>query len=217
MKNVIALILLSCLFGCARFNNNRDLSSEQVKNDNVEWLSYGNDLAASKFSYADQIDKTNVHQVKLLWNWKSIDNDIVKKKKLNTSYNESTPLMVDGKVFVSTNLNQVASLNPLTGELIWSFDPKVYETYNNKVFGLTQGPVNQNFVQRGLSYKKIDGRGVIFLNTNDSRLISIDAETGKVNPGFGKNGTVDVIEHLQRGKINHFNIGNTSPALICNN
>jgi glucose dehydrogenase len=39
----------------------------------------------------------------------------------------ATPLMVDGLVYVSTALGQVAALGAGTGELAWSCDPRSYE------------------------------------------------------------------------------------------
>ena len=35
--------------------------------------------------------------------------------------------MIDGLVYLSTSLGQVAALDAGTGELIWSYDPQTYD------------------------------------------------------------------------------------------
>ena len=54
---------------------------------------------------------------------------------------EVTPLVVDGRMFISTPLGRVMALDPETGRELWKFDPKVDR---NITFG--------DFTSRGVSY-----------------------------------------------------------------
>jgi quinoprotein glucose dehydrogenase len=38
---------------------------------------------------------------------------------------ESTPIVVDGVMYVSTPFNRVIALNPVTGVRKWAYDPKI--------------------------------------------------------------------------------------------
>lgn len=93
--------------------------------------------------------------------------------------NEATPLMIDGVIYTSTSLNQVAAIKAATGETIRVYDPKTYKDGT---------PANTGFVHRGVSYWEsgIDRR--ILFGTGDGYLIALQAETGEPIQGFGENG-----------------------------
>ena len=60
--------------------------------------------------------------------WTSISTDVTRQRQdLRVNQLRATPLMVDGLVYVSTALGQVAALGAGTGELAWSCDPRSYE------------------------------------------------------------------------------------------
>ena len=101
---------------------------------------------------------------------------------------EATPILVDGKLFLSTPYNHVIALDPQTGTRLWEYDPGV--------------DLNRN-------YSEVSSRGVsawhdsrakhgtacalrIFIGTLDTRLIALDGNTRKVCPDFGSNGAVDL-------------------------
>lgn len=173
----------------------------------VTWPYYLGDAAATKFSYADQINRTNVGKLKIAWVWDSIDEGILLKKKLVTLYNESTPLMVDGRLYLSTALNQIVALDPGTGRELWTYDPQVY---------LDGYPSNLGFVQRAVAYWSVGGVKRIFVNTNNAYLIALDADTGKLVKTFGTDGKVDLTTGFRR-LIDRHRYGMTSPPIACGN
>ena len=81
-----------------------------------EWQAYGSDKASTKYVPLDQINKDNVKDLRIAWRWNSPDNALV----------ESNP---DPWTMVNeaTSLNQVAAINPVTGETIWVYDPETYK------------------------------------------------------------------------------------------
>jgi quinoprotein glucose dehydrogenase len=100
---------------------------------------------------------------------------------------ESTPIVVDGRLFFTTPKNRVIALDPETGRELWSFDP-----------ALEGGRAYANmWINRGVAYWR-DGAGSgpcsarVFLATLDARLIALDAASGAPCPGFGAGGAVDL-------------------------
>ena len=62
--------------------------------------------------------------------------------------------MVDGVLYTTTNLGQVAAIDPTTDETIWSYDPGLY---------LDGRPSVRGFLIRGLAYWT-DGEEARLLN-----------------------------------------------------
>ena len=156
----------------------------------AEWPSYGNDAGSSKYSPLDQINAANVAELQIAWIWDSVDNALVREDRKRTPIGfKSTPLMIDGRLYVSTSLGHVAALDAASGETLWVFDT-----------GSWQGgrPTNLGFNHRGVGYwKSADGERIL-MPTNDARLWSLDPATGKPDPEFGENGVVDLTVGLGR-------------------
>ena len=71
---------------------------------NTNWPDYANDPGSSKFANLDQINATNVQNVKVAWSWESPDDQIVKKERKPTPRElKSTPIKVDKALYVSTS------------------------------------------------------------------------------------------------------------------
>ena len=87
-----------------------------------EWRSYGGEKTSSKYAPLEQIHRDNVGQLRIAWRWNSIDNEILAARpELWTMVNEATPLMVDGVIYTSTALSQVAALDAATGQTLWTY------------------------------------------------------------------------------------------------
>src|SRR5437879_13355472 len=88
------------------------------------WPNYGNDGSGTRYSLATQIDRTNVTQLKAAWTYRTgalpHDEELDKKAAF-----EATPILADGKLFLSTPYDHVIALNPETGAKLWEFDPKL--------------------------------------------------------------------------------------------
>src|SRR5207248_7898688 len=82
-----------------------------------EWTTYGADLASTRYSPLDQIDKDNFSKLRIAW-------------RLNTNnlgpYPErlysATPLMVNGVLYSTAGTaRSVVALNPGTGQILWMY------------------------------------------------------------------------------------------------
>ena len=139
-------------------------------------------------------------QLEIVWRWKS--ENFGPRPDFNW---QVTPLMVGGVLYLSAGTNRAAvAVDAATGETLWTYR-------------LDEGA-------RGAQAPRINNRGLAYWTngTNDSRillispgyqLIALDAKTGRPIPGFGRDGTVDLWDGLDR-KVELSQIGSSSPAII---
>jgi hypothetical protein len=54
-------------------------------------------------------------------------NQVIRERGSFRSYAyEMTPLMVNGVLYATTSLGQIAAIDPISGETLWSYDPVLY-------------------------------------------------------------------------------------------
>src|SRR5215813_3543864 len=154
----------------------------------VGWPAYGADEAGTRYSPTKQIDRSNVGKLKVAWIYRTgamaVATRLVKKAAF-----EATPILAEGKLFLTTPYDRVIALDPGTGEEIWDYDPGVNLTMNRSEVTSRGVSAWSEAVPAGLSAAC---RLRIFFGTLDARLIALDGETGKPCEGFGSNGEVDL-------------------------
>ena len=161
------------------------LSAQSAGRKGEEWPSYGGSVANLKYSALDQIGKNNVSQLKIVWRWRSADEDKKKEANVRPWLFEGTPLMIGGTLYVSTGLGQIAAINAFSGKTLWTHDPKSYASGKAAVYG---------FTHRGVAYWP-GAAGFaprILMGTVDGYLLALDARTGQPADGFGRDGRVDL-------------------------
>ena len=169
---------------------------------NVEWTAHGATAHNTKYLPLDQIDKGNVGDLHVAWEWLSVDEPIEKsERRYSVSAFQGTPLYIGGLLYTSTSMSQVAAIDPATGKTLWVHDPESYKAGR---------PLNWGFINRGLAYwtDGIDKR--LFIGTGDGRLIAVDAATGKPCANFGTNGSVDTKDGLTNRELSI-----SSPPVVC--
>lgn len=171
-----------------------------------EWPYYGADGANTKYAPLDQIDASNFNDLEIAWRWQSAEQDIIEANPdVRTGFYETTPLMVDGVLYASTSLSQVAAIDPQSGETRWLYDPETFK-------GPT--PPNEGYVHRGVAQWSGSTERRLFIGTGDAYLIALDATTGTPIPTFGSEGRIDLTAGLRRPAFRPF-YGVTSPPLVC--
>lgn len=168
-----------------------------------DWGNYGGDQAGSRYSPLTQIDRSNVSKLEVAWEWKTGEAPMPELKTTPGSF-EVTPLEIDGVLYLSTPYNRVAALDAASGRELWSYDPKAYAD--------GQPPNGTGFVHRGVGAWRDGGKLRILVNSR-SKLIELDAQTGKPVAQFGDNGVVDLIAGL-RWQTDPKQYTNTSPVVI---
>ena len=91
----------------------------------VDWPAYGGGSGRANYSPLRDINAANVAQLRLAWQWRTGETAL---KEVGTSPGmfQTTPIVIDGVMYLSTPYNRVVALNPTTGQQIWSYDPKAY-------------------------------------------------------------------------------------------
>ncbi|MGI9629188.1 MAG: PQQ-binding-like beta-propeller repeat protein [Longimicrobiales bacterium] len=155
-----------------------------------DWPHYGGDLGASKYSPLGQIHAGNVDQLEVAWEWESADYGLFDgpdddpDDAVNPNL-QTTPIMVGGRLFASTNMSQAAAIDPTTGETLWVHNP--WER---------QGLEPRGRANRGVAHWTSgtpDDAGRIFLVFGE-QLTAIDAVTGEAILDFGDQGVIDLAD-----------------------
>jgi quinoprotein glucose dehydrogenase len=169
----------------------------------VEWTHYGSDAGGTRYSTLTDIDAAKLPRLRVAWQWKHWDAPL-KEYGTTPGQFESTPLMVDGTLYVTTPYNSIAALDAETGKERWRFDGHAYE--------LGQLLSSTGWKLRGTATWRDNGRLRLFLNSRH-RLVQLDAATGTPVASFGNNGTVSLTEGLPRiGDITH--VSQSSPPVV---
>ena len=121
----------------------------------------------------------NFNKLQVAWRFKT--DNLGPRPEINF---EGTPLMVKGVVYATAGSRRaVVALDAATGELLWMHGERE---------GARGTSAPRMLSGRGLAYWT-DGREErILYVTPGYRLIALNAKTGALVPGFGKNGVVDL-------------------------
>jgi quinohemoprotein ethanol dehydrogenase len=122
----------------------------------ADWPGFGGDGSERHYSPLKQIDKASVGKLGLAWHY-----------ELESGFSLSTPVEAEGKLFVTTGHSHVRAFEAATGKLLWEYDSKTREMFND--------PLHLGWGGKGLAY----WRGRVVIVTPDGRVIALDAKTGK--------------------------------------
>lgn len=164
--HVLSVVFMCVLASCTSQSqeeimreNAMAVDDERLQNageDVGNWLSYGQTYAEDRFSKLDLISTENVDELGLAW---------IYETGLRGGI-ETTPLVVDGVMYVTGPWSIVYALDARTGEEIWKYDPEVPRLHGLKACC--------DVVNRGAALY----RGKIYVGTLDGRLIALDAASG---------------------------------------
>jgi quinohemoprotein ethanol dehydrogenase len=123
----------------------------------ADWVAPGRDAAGTYFSPLKDIDGANVAQLGLAWDY-----------RLGTYRGqESTPLVIDGVMYATSNFGRVYALDGATGKELWTYDPQIDGQWARYACC--------DAVNRGL----VAFQGVLYVGSLDGWLHAIDAGTGR--------------------------------------
>jgi quinoprotein glucose dehydrogenase len=151
------------------------------------WPTYGNDPGGTRYATARQINRSNVARLRLAWTYRTGALDPETDLRQKASF-ESTPILVEGRLFLSTPYDHVIALDPATGKRVWEYDPGVnlskdYSEVSSRGVSAWRNPKARAGQPCGLS---------IFIGTLDGRMIALDGATGKPCADFGVQGAIDL-------------------------
>ncbi|HVQ69337.1 MAG TPA: pyrroloquinoline quinone-dependent dehydrogenase [Bradyrhizobium sp.] len=153
------------------------------------WEHWGGDRGGSRFSPLNQITPDNVGNLVRAWEFRTGDLDARAPEVMKRTKFQATPLLVEDSLIFCSPFNEVIALDPGSGVPKWRYDPKI---------STAQRPANR-YNCRGVAYWVDDKapataacRARIFMNTNDARVIALDARNGIPCADFGANGQIRI-------------------------
>jgi len=153
------------------------MAAAQTKD--VEWPTYGADLANTRYRPLDQINASNFKDLELAWTFKTDNLGSRPEYKL-----EGTPLMVKGVLYATAGTRRsVVALDAATGEVLW---------VHGEHEGARAMAAPRQLSGRGVAYWTDGRQERILYVTPAYRLIALDAKTGVPIQSFGDNGAVDL-------------------------
>ncbi|MEL6876607.1 MAG: PQQ-dependent dehydrogenase, methanol/ethanol family [Pseudomonadota bacterium] len=160
----MALAAALSLAGCGMLTSGEDeggITNATLINageNSANWITHGRTYSEQRFSPLDQINAETVGDLGLEW---FADMDTARGQ-------EATPLVMDGKLYLTTAWSKVRAFDAATGEPLWQYDPEVP--------GETAVKACCDVVNRGLAA----WGDKLFLGTLDGRLVALNRETGEV-------------------------------------
>ncbi|HBH91275.1 MAG TPA: quinoprotein glucose dehydrogenase, partial [Hyphomonadaceae bacterium] len=201
MRVLCLSVSVLALASCAAPDLETSATSASIDNTvyNGEWLTWGGDPDYTRYSPLDQINAENVGDLQVAWRW-----DAPPWETRPDTNMKATPIYVDGVLYAPVGVNQVVALDPATGEELWMFTPEPRVIRGR----------GEAITSRAVSYWTDGTEARLFHNTRDGRLISINPETGEVDPDFGENGMIYLRDNLRPDGEEAPFVGSSSPAAI---
>jgi quinoprotein glucose dehydrogenase len=167
------------------------VSQLQAQDTQSGWQHYGYDQGGTRYSPLQQINRDNVADLELAWDYRHGD---LEKHPANRDFAgfHTTPILLPetagSSLVACTPFSRVFALDPETGEERWSHDPKI-----------TLSPIPTRLKCLGVAYWEDTQTPVadscrhrIIWGTHDRRIVAVDALTGDICRQFGDNGVTDV-------------------------
>ncbi len=161
------------------------------------WKIKGGTADGIQYSQLDQINKENVHQLKVAWSYQSGEADTIN----NRTQIQCNPIVVDGVLYGTSPSLKAFAVDASNGNPLWKFEP---------------GEANAGLgANRGVTYWE-DGEDKRILYSFGEYLYAINALTGKKIEAFGTEGRVSLKEGLGARAANLMVLSNT-PGVIFKN
>ena len=154
---------------------------------NRDFPAYGGNSSGTRYSSLSQINRSNVAQLQLAWQYDTDDGG---------GDPQTQPIVVNGIVYALTPKHKVIAVDAASGKLIWRFDSEVK----------AGGP------NRGVVYWS-DGKTKRIFAAVQSFVYALDAGSGQKIESFGSGGRIDLREGLGR-EPSQQSIVLTTPGII---
>ena len=138
---------------CAQVSPERLL---RAPNEPQNWLTYSGNYSSQRYSPLAQVDSANVKNLELKW--------VFQAQSLQKF--ESTPLVVDGIMYLTQSPNDIVALDAKTGRVFW-----VYHYVTSPASRPCCGIVNRGVAILG---------DTLYMATVDAHLVAVDAKNGHV-------------------------------------
>ncbi len=124
--------------------------------DANNWVLTNGGYWQKRYALAKQINTGNVHRLRPAFTFQT---EVIESM-------ETTPIVVNGRMYLTTSFNHVYAINAATGEELWHYKHKM-----GPVTTYCCGPNNRGVNVLGKT---------VYMGTLDSKLVALDADTGKL-------------------------------------
>ena len=153
MKLAVAVLLLA-----ASYRLDAQVTSDRIlraADEPQNWLTYSGGYSSQRYSLLKQIDTSNAKNLELKW---MVQNQVFGPW-------ETSPLVVDGIMYLTQRPNDVMAVDAKTGRMFW-----LYRYTNSGRQQVCCGAQNRGVAMLG---------DTLFMGTLDAHLVAIDAKNGK--------------------------------------
>ena len=155
------------------------------------WPAYGGDAGGTRYSPLTQINRDDVKGLRVAWIFRTGEMGQGVKDWDRSAF-EATPILYAGALYFTTPSTNVIAVDAATGKLRWRYD-----SHNRDDLHYSDG------VSRGVSLWVDEAAPAgaacharIYAPTLDSRLLALDAATGRPCADFGEQGAVDLLKDV---------------------
>jgi quinohemoprotein ethanol dehydrogenase len=125
------------------------------------WITNGGSLANQRYSPLDEIDTSNVQNLKGVWLTHL-------RSAMAAKYSaEGQPIVYQGIIYIPTGEDDVFAIDADTGQIIWKYTGNLDQKISTVCCG---------WISRGVAL----GDGKVYLGRLDGKLVALDQKTGKL-------------------------------------
>jgi quinohemoprotein ethanol dehydrogenase len=171
MRAAIRPLLLALVAGALMFPANLSAQSApktittqdlaQTKNGSNDWITFGGALNNQRYSTLNQINTSNVSQLKGVWMTR-LGSGRGSKYRF-----EADPVVVNGVMYIPTGNDDIFALDAKTGRKIWEWDSDIPQVNDLICCG---------WDNRGVAV----GEGKVFSGLLDGSFVALDQQSGKL-------------------------------------
>ena len=145
--------------GATKYGDMRTVTQRMLNaavGDGNNFLHPNHNYNQTRFYPNAQINTSNVHRLRPAWIFQTDVKETM----------ETTPIVVNGVMYVTTAFNHVYALDARTGEQLWHYKHKL-----GPITVYCCGPNNRGVAAYG---------DMVYMGTLDAKLVALDAKTGKL-------------------------------------
>lgn len=158
-----------------------------------EWPGITGGHTSTRYSALDQINASNFNTLKTAWEWKGE----VPGFEIGEINGRGLPIYVDGMLYTTSGPKRtVVAMDPATGKTVWAFQEPSTPRHDYSM---------RSNHGKGVTFHRLNGRGVIIIVTPAFFVHVLDAKTGQPVenwgsgvpiPGFPKGGSIDLLKDV---------------------
>jgi len=156
------------------------------------WPAYGGDEGGTRYSHLTQITPANVSKLQVAWTFRTGELGAGVKDWKRSAF-ETTPILYDGTLYLTTGSTDVVAVNAVNGTLRWRHDSQSRKDLHYSD-GVSRGVslwIDEASAPEAMCHARI------YAPTLDGRLLALDAATGSACADFGEHGAVNLLKEVR--------------------